>query len=236
MIKLFRKIRYELIEKNSTGKYLKYAIGEIILVVIGILIALSINNWNENRKLQNEELNLLADIKTNLISSYNNFKFNSESNQIAIIQYEKIEYYIENNLKYNVELDSAFGVFTFWSTPFITSSSYNTLQTKGINLIKNKDLRQEIVNMFEVDLKSLINDYEKSEWNLSQTVTPFFSKHIKRLHKKSLVLSRPNDFEYLKQNKEFTNLLSMVIRQRKRGQVFFEDVKVDLNLSDGHPY
>ena len=37
-------------EKNKTGKYLKYAIGEIILVVIGILIALSINNWNENRK------------------------------------------------------------------------------------------------------------------------------------------------------------------------------------------
>jgi hypothetical protein len=50
MIKFFRKIRYELMEKNKTGKYLKYAIGEIVLVVIGILIALSINNWNENRK------------------------------------------------------------------------------------------------------------------------------------------------------------------------------------------
>ena len=37
-------------EKNKTGKYLKYAIGEIVLVVIGILIALSINNWNENKK------------------------------------------------------------------------------------------------------------------------------------------------------------------------------------------
>ena len=50
MIKFFRRIRYDLMEKNKTGKYLKYAIGEIILVVIGILIALSINNWNEERK------------------------------------------------------------------------------------------------------------------------------------------------------------------------------------------
>ncbi|MCA0154279.1 DUF6090 family protein [Winogradskyella vincentii] len=50
MIKFFRKIRYDLMEKNKTGKYLKYAIGEIILVVIGILIALQINNWNEKRK------------------------------------------------------------------------------------------------------------------------------------------------------------------------------------------
>ena len=56
MIKLFRKIRYELMEQNKTGKYIKYAIGEIVLVVIGILIALSINNWNENRK-ENKYLN-----------------------------------------------------------------------------------------------------------------------------------------------------------------------------------
>lgn len=50
MIKIFREIRYDLMKKNKTGKYLKYAIGEIVLVVIGILIALQINNWNENKK------------------------------------------------------------------------------------------------------------------------------------------------------------------------------------------
>jgi len=50
MIKLFRKKRYDLMEKNKTGKYLKYAIGEIILVVIGILIALQLNDWNDHRK------------------------------------------------------------------------------------------------------------------------------------------------------------------------------------------
>jgi len=56
MIKFFRKIRYELMETNKAGKpalpvgrYLKYAIGEIVLVVICILIALLINNWNENK-------------------------------------------------------------------------------------------------------------------------------------------------------------------------------------------
>jgi hypothetical protein len=50
MIQFFRKIRYSLMNQNQTGRYLKYAIGEIILVVIGILIALQINNWNETRK------------------------------------------------------------------------------------------------------------------------------------------------------------------------------------------
>ena len=49
MIKFFRKIRQKLLTENKLSKYLIYAIGEIILVVIGILIALSINNWNEDR-------------------------------------------------------------------------------------------------------------------------------------------------------------------------------------------
>jgi hypothetical protein len=58
MIKFFRKIRQKLLMENKTGKYLKYAIGEIILVVIGILIALSINNWNTARIQQQESFEL----------------------------------------------------------------------------------------------------------------------------------------------------------------------------------
>lgn len=49
MIKFFRRIRFDLMEKNKIGKYLKYAIGEILLVIIGILIALQINKWNSER-------------------------------------------------------------------------------------------------------------------------------------------------------------------------------------------
>jgi hypothetical protein len=58
MIKFFRKIRQRLLSGNKFSKYLIYAIGEIILDVIGILIALSINNWNENRKIKNLEISL----------------------------------------------------------------------------------------------------------------------------------------------------------------------------------
>lgn len=63
MIKFFRKLRYNLLEKNKTGKYLKYAIGEIILVVIGILIALSINNRNEERKDNKREHAILIQLQ-----------------------------------------------------------------------------------------------------------------------------------------------------------------------------
>ena len=54
MIKFFRKIRQQMINENKTSNFLKYAIGEIVFVVIGILIALQINTWNENRKASEE--------------------------------------------------------------------------------------------------------------------------------------------------------------------------------------
>jgi hypothetical protein len=69
MIKFFRKIRQKMLNENKFSKYLMYAIGEIVLVVIGILIALSINNWNENLKNRNIEttalMNLRAEFKDN---------------------------------------------------------------------------------------------------------------------------------------------------------------------------
>ena len=63
MIKFFRLIRQNLIMENKTSKYLKYAIGEIVLVVIGILIALQINNWNQNRIQEKETKTLLSNLK-----------------------------------------------------------------------------------------------------------------------------------------------------------------------------
>ena len=80
MIKFFRKIRQNLLMENKTGKYFKYAIGEIVLVVIGILIALQINNWNENR-IENKEVktylnNLILDLNEDqeVIDRMNNWQ------------------------------------------------------------------------------------------------------------------------------------------------------------------
>ena len=62
MIKLFRKIRQKMLTENNFRKYMTYAVGEVILVVIGILIAVSINNWNQERQLKNEEKVILKNI------------------------------------------------------------------------------------------------------------------------------------------------------------------------------
>ena len=108
MIKFFRKIRQNILSEGKTGKYLKYAIGEIVLVVIGILIALSINNWNDNRKgsikkdfllkaLEVEFTNNLAQLDTilkydNLVvkSSFEFLQINSNDSILNDRQYMRL--------------------------------------------------------------------------------------------------------------------------------------------------
>ena len=72
MIKLFRQIRQNLLSEGKTEKYFKYAIGEIVLVVIGILIALQINNWNDNRKAKKQEstyyCKISEDLQTDIVN------------------------------------------------------------------------------------------------------------------------------------------------------------------------
>ena len=84
MIKFFRHIRLNLMEQNKTAKYLKYAIGEIILVVFGILIALQINNWNENQKKKKQLDGIYTIIEQNLKTDLNNIK-------VPIEFYEKLD-------------------------------------------------------------------------------------------------------------------------------------------------
>ena len=74
MIKFFRKIRQRLLSQNKFSKYLLYAIGEIILVVIGILIALQINNWNEHQKELKQEKLILSNINSEFKQNYNLLK------------------------------------------------------------------------------------------------------------------------------------------------------------------
>ncbi|PWI31324.1 hypothetical protein DI383_01245 [Flavobacteriaceae bacterium LYZ1037] len=92
MIKFFRKIRYDLMNQNKTTRYFKYAIGEIILVVIGILIALQINNWNEGRKnsvsLNNYKNNLIEDLKKDSIN-INRKILEIKNDSTAISNFEK---------------------------------------------------------------------------------------------------------------------------------------------------
>ena len=105
MFKFFRNIRQSLLMKDKISKYYKYAFGEIILVVIGILIALSINNWNEARKNRIEQLilinNIIEDLR--LDSIHINKSLSEVGNQKRLVD-DLISKSLDNEKKLNYQL------------------------------------------------------------------------------------------------------------------------------------
>ena len=128
-------------EKNKTKKYFKYAIGEIILVVIGILIALSINNWNEKSKLKTEEIKLLKEMKSALKSDNEDIISNIDEHTSAANSCSILLEHISNKLPYNDSLDFHFANALNTTRFSHTSNSYETLKIKGPDLIENDSLR-----------------------------------------------------------------------------------------------
>jgi len=152
MIKLFRKIRKNLLLEGKTTQYFKYAIGEIILVVIGILIALQINNWNENRQKKNFEIDYLTEIKGNLEKDTLNINdaivFN-EKKIDSIVSTFKLFEVANNGEPYFDKFRLKVGVLTdhVLFEPVRTGFD-NMVSSEKIGLISNKDLRTYLSNYY----------------------------------------------------------------------------------------
>ena len=148
MIKFFRTIRKDLMEKNKTGKYLKYAIGEIVLVVIGILIALSINNWNEERKEKLKEQKILLQMKETLLDDIES-KRPFSILETAITSSAIISEHLENKKPYNDSLDYHFGNLPAFTLFMPNMSAYDNLSTIGFDRISNDSLRARYQKIYK---------------------------------------------------------------------------------------
>jgi len=213
--------------ENKTSKYLKYAIGEIVLVVIGILIALQINNWNEQRKYKNLEITMLTEIKASLKESLLEINNMIQKNEKYVEQYTILLNNINNNLPYDTSLDTYFGRLEYWASPYFNYSAYETLKTLGAELISNDSLKKRIIRMYDRDLEFLVNDYDKFEWNYSNTVVrPFLSKHLERVVNSLKAI--PNDYNDLMENTEFKNILTQLIVMRSDGVTKSQNLKLSI--------
>jgi uncharacterized membrane protein YvbJ len=113
MINFFRKIRQQLLSEGRTGKYIKYAVGEIILVVIGILIAVQINNWNTEVQTKKIEEKYLTEIRNRLQSDLPDVNFNIDFNEQRLKSNEVVLSYLNKEIAYSDSLKYHFSNLMF---------------------------------------------------------------------------------------------------------------------------
>lgn len=166
MIRFFRQIRRQLLSENKFTRYLVYAIGEIVLVVIGILIALQINNWNNGRILERSEIKSYQNIKQQLLED------KTELNEVKAFNNKHFKIYeFANNIivRKDYELQDSLAMCAMrlaWYSDFHSSGNiYETLVNSGdIKLIKNSEISSKLQKLEMTYI--FANKLENNHWEM----------------------------------------------------------------------
>ncbi|TPV31421.1 hypothetical protein FJ651_14600 [Paucihalobacter ruber] len=222
MINFFRHLRLKLIEqdltnktvnsalvKSSIGTYFKYAIGEIILVVIGILIALQINNWNEQRKNISKEVQYLNSFKTDLLANKNELE--------RVISKSEFTSKCSDSLLNHISGDSAYLYLNHIESMILASANFTVYQTfEGtvqdiigsgtLDIIKNDSIRKAI-GSWHANLKG-IREWEKLDKDGSSEYYRFLQHNMPlfQLNTQEFILTE-SEKERLFNNQLFLNLI-----------------------------
>ena len=222
MIKFFRKIRQQLLNQGKISKYLLYAIGEIFLVVIGILIAIQVNNWNNNKILEKNEIIILKEIVQNLKFDLEDFSRNYTHFKNVQIASRNLIDVVDQNGNYNDSL--AFHLFFVGSVPYFSPviSGYKLLESKGVDIISNDSLRQYITQTYDSWYPRMIESERDNRAYLQENLHKLRNKYLGTV---SIFKDKqPNSLE---ENEQFNRIISSGSIRRL---VNFEDFKKDTEL------
>ena len=193
--------------ENKTGKYLKYAIGEIVLVVIGILIALSINNWNEGRKerlLEKEALNnLLISLSSDIENQIN---FNIRRLETDLLKIKDISQLLSGEIIYNDSMDVKFRVLMTSKgfSPEVTA--YKELENRGLHIIRNSELKKGILKIYNNKYPEAQRRIENFQQNLMAFFRPVMYENFAfNVNSKGNNVYTPINIEELLKNQLYKN-------------------------------
>ncbi len=171
MIKFFRKIRQKLLTENKFSKYLIYAFGEVVLVIIGIIIALQINNWNESRKAFNLELQLYGKIVDDL-----NDQYKSTNTKISWMKsMQNTHYRLYNEINGLVEEKQSLDFSSLeWILPF--QFDFSEKHIESLTSISNDEIRS-ILKTYIGDEKEAKKAYDEWIKLKEQRLRPFLYRN-----------------------------------------------------------
>jgi hypothetical protein len=179
VINFFRRIRQKLLTEKKFSRYLLYAFGEIVLVVIGILIALQINNWNESRKIRAQEITQLKNFQEDLSLDIPDITFNLTYHRLFLKSEEDLLHYMlspnlipEKPIKY----ENALGLSLLL---ILHESAFNNLRSTGPGVMSNEKLKKEISNHYDSFAKALLLfENEHAPFDTYSIKRPYFLKYF----------------------------------------------------------
>jgi Family of unknown function (DUF6090) len=177
MTRIFKNIRQQLASENKAMAYLRYAIGEIILVVIGILIALQVNNWNEGRKDSRFEKEILSLIDQNLEQDSISLSSELSKTILAISLTDSLLNQV-NVKNYNDSMNYWMGKIICFERFRSQSSAYEMLKAKGLENISDKTLQMALISYYDQSLYIVYQSMKDVELSFNKDWTPLIKENF----------------------------------------------------------
>ncbi|OIQ27564.1 MAG: hypothetical protein BM564_12385 [Bacteroidetes bacterium MedPE-SWsnd-G2] len=219
MFKLFNALRFQFLSKNKISKYLLYALGEIILVVIGILIALNINNANQLKLQKEKEVKLLTELKYDLEITLEELKRDIQYLNIQIERGETlISVFIDSTKapENAIDFNSDYAGYTNNVKSYPRTMAYQNLKSLGVDLFSNDSIRFLMTEIFERKIERL-QHWQKSVINREESLFTNHAQHLKLSKNRTeenwydLI---PKSLERTTENMAFINEFAMMQDQR----------------------
>jgi len=201
MILFMRRIRQRLLADSKFTKYLIYVIGEIVLIVVGILVALSIDNWNNDNQERETEIAILEEMKNNLKIDLNDIRLNIDMNKTSFRSNDQVLVSLEDTERDIDSLNFFYSHLTLSTMLDINNSSYENLKSFGFHIIKNDSLRIKITEHYTVTYVFLSNMENVIYSIQSDKILPLVLKNI--ITDTTFISARPINREALAKNHEF---------------------------------
>jgi hypothetical protein len=228
MIKIFNKIKQKLLSESKFNKYLIYAFGEIILIVIGILIALSINNANDSKNQRQKELTLLIEMRQNLQTDIKDLDFNIQGSAKRIQANEIILKALQERVPMHDSLKPYYGNIIGNFQLSSNTAAWENLKSVGLDLVSNDSIRNSISNLYTVKYTYLDNVTkgvdDGHQWN---TLYPQFLDLINI--EQFWVSAEPVSHVALMDNRKFQETLKMNLFIRNFMLKQYKTVHNDVN-------
>lgn len=163
---------------NHKKVNIRYAIGEILLIFIGISLALSFDTWNDNRILAKQEKATLIEIREGIKNDVSDMKENISGHTTRLELFDLLVTAIENNHEVSPKIDSLFTYFS-GSTSFITNRApYEMLKARGIDIISNSALRQSILEYYDIKQDWIVSNEKDHIDHYREYTKPLLLKHV----------------------------------------------------------
>lgn len=209
MIKFFRRIRRKLLQERKLKNYFLYAVGEILLIVVGILLALQLNAWREQSEEATLELATLKALHQDLTDNLARIENVIHQNSLIVADNQELMKVMKDPSSiYSDSLSRKFARIKSIYLFHPKRMAYESLKTRGFEVIGNDTLRSKLVTLFEETYATNENFAKAQHETLIYLTQPMI---IKYLEAESFFNLRPNDFEELKNSKEYINYLAWII-------------------------